>query len=75
MFLSNYPSLYVIRMIMFSVYSYSGHRQETINVTADDVVITNVENVSNGVLITFFVRGGRNVDLNAPAVAAALMVG
>ena len=49
------------------------HRQNTVLVSADDIIITSMEQTDDGLQLTFFVRGGSG-DTSGVITAEAVLV-
>ena len=63
-------SIIIITCILFLFYE----SRQTISVSADDIIITNIEDTPNGLQVTFFVRGMSGGVITAQAVADAVRV-
>ena len=62
-------NIYFLHLFLFHQ-----HRQNTVLVSANDIVITSVEQTDDGIQVTFFVRGGSGEVITANAVVEAVQV-
>ena len=52
------PVLLLINALSHLLFLFHLHRQNTLLVSANDIVITSIEQTDDGLEVTFFVRGG-----------------